>query len=121
MAQVQGAASPFIDSDQIEGTPVYSADGVRVGTIKRLIIDKLSGRVAYVVMTFGEAFGLGDVTYVIPWPRLSYNKQDRGYHTDVTEAELRGAPPVDYGEVDWTKGETEEEEIFHIPPGWRAI
>jgi sporulation protein YlmC with PRC-barrel domain len=121
MPQGRETATSFIESDRIEGTPVYSADGGRVGTIKRLIIDKVNGRVVYVVMTFGEAFGLGDVTYVIPWPRLSYHKEDGGYHTDITEAELRGAPPAAYGDVDWPKGESEEEEIFHIPPGWRAI
>jgi sporulation protein YlmC with PRC-barrel domain len=121
MAQGRETPMSFIESDRIEGTPVYSADGGRVGTIKRLIIDKSSGRVVYVVMTFGEAFGLGDATYVIPWKRLSYNKQDGGYHTDTTEAELRSAPPAAYGDAAWTTGESEEEEIFHIPPGWRAI
>jgi hypothetical protein len=121
MAQGRATATSLIESDRIEGTPVYSADGGRVGTIKRLMIDKVSGRVVYVVMTFGEAFGLGDVTYVISWERLSYNKEDGGYHTDITEAELRSAPAAAYADADFPKGESEEEEIFHIPPGWRAI
>ena len=38
----------LIASDKVEGTPVYGADGKRVGKIERLMIDK-SGWVAYAV------------------------------------------------------------------------
>ena len=100
MAQGQ-AARPLIDSDRIEGTPVYSRDGRRVDTIRRVIIDKASGRIVYVVMTLVESFGLGDVTYVIPWTRLSYDKNDGGYHSDITEADLRNALPVAHEDADW--------------------
>src|SRR5947209_322407 len=34
MAQAGVAARPLIDSDQIAGTPVYSADAGRIGTIR---------------------------------------------------------------------------------------
>ena len=37
MAQAGAAARPLIDSDQIAGTPVYSADAGRIGTIRRVI------------------------------------------------------------------------------------
>ena len=40
----------FIESDRVEGTGVYSPDGRRMGSIKRLIIEKVSGRIAYVVL-----------------------------------------------------------------------
>jgi hypothetical protein len=38
----------LIASDKVESTPVYGADGKRVGKIERLMIDK-SGWVAYAV------------------------------------------------------------------------
>jgi len=119
MAQGQ-ASLPLIDSDQIEGTPVYSRGGDRVGTIRRVIFDKSSGRIVYVVMTFVESFGVGDVTYVIPWTKLSYDKEDGGYHSDITETDLRTALPVAEGNVDWIDREAGEA-FFSIPPGWRTI
>jgi hypothetical protein len=44
---------PLIESDRVEGTTVYDRQGNNIGSIKRLMIEKLSGRVAYAVMSFG--------------------------------------------------------------------
>jgi hypothetical protein len=44
--------SNLIGSDKVEGTPVCRPDGERVGQIERIMIDKLSGKVAYAVMSF---------------------------------------------------------------------
>ena len=38
---------PLIESDRVEGTTVYGPNGENIGRIKRLMIEKLSGRVAY--------------------------------------------------------------------------
>ena len=42
-----------ISSEDIHGTEVYGPDGKNIGEIDHLIIDKVSGRVAYAVMSFG--------------------------------------------------------------------
>jgi sporulation protein YlmC with PRC-barrel domain len=120
MAQGQATSSPLIDSDRIEGTPVYSRDGERIGTIRRAIIDKANGRIAYLVMTFVESFGVGDVTYVIPWSRISYDRNEGGYRTDITEANLRSATPVAQEDLDSPHREPGET-FFSIPPGWRSV
>jgi hypothetical protein len=49
----------LIASDRVEGTPVRRADGEKIGTIQRLMIDKLSGSVAYAVLSFGGFLGMG--------------------------------------------------------------
>jgi sporulation protein YlmC with PRC-barrel domain len=119
MAEGQ-AARPLVDSDRIEGTPVYSRDGGRVGSIRRVIIDKASGRIVYVVMTIAESFGLDEVTYVIPWTKLSYDKNDGSYRTEITEADFRSALPVAQADADWADRKSEEA-FFSIPPGWRTV
>ena len=50
---------PLIESNRVEGTPVYSPHGKHVGTIHHLIIEKVSGRVVYAVMSFGGFLGIG--------------------------------------------------------------
>ena len=45
----------LIGSDKVEGTPVYRSNGDRVGQVERVMIDKLSGKVAYAVMSFKGA------------------------------------------------------------------
>jgi sporulation protein YlmC with PRC-barrel domain len=64
----------LIASDKVEGTAVYDADGKRIGKIERLMIDKLTGKVAYAVMSFGGILGIGADHYSIPWSLLRYNK-----------------------------------------------
>jgi sporulation protein YlmC with PRC-barrel domain len=51
----------LIASDKVERTVVRPSDGEKLGTIKRVIIDKRSGKVAHAaVMTFGGFLGIGD-------------------------------------------------------------
>ena len=38
-------AHPLVESDQIHGTSVYDITGKRIGTIRRLVIEKVSGHV----------------------------------------------------------------------------
>ena len=45
----------LIASDKVEGTPVYRSNGEKVGTVERLMIDKLNGKVVYAVMSFGDS------------------------------------------------------------------
>ena len=42
----------YIESDRVEGTVVYDVRGHRVGEVKRLIIEKVSGHVAFVIIAF---------------------------------------------------------------------
>jgi hypothetical protein len=59
MAEASGAMTgkPLIESDRVEGTTVYDPAGNNIGSIKRLMIEKISGRVAYAVMSFGGFLG----------------------------------------------------------------
>ena len=50
----------LIGSDKVESTPVYGADDQKIGTVQRVMIDKVSGKVAYAVMSFGGFLGVGD-------------------------------------------------------------
>lgn len=81
-----------ISSEDIQGTEVYGADGKNIGEIDHLIIDKVSGRVAYAVMSFGGFVGLGHSHYPIPWSALTYDTSIEGFRTNITEQQLRDAP-----------------------------
>jgi PRC-barrel domain protein len=61
----------LIGSDKVEGTAVYGADEQRIGTIQRVMIDKVSGKVAYAVTSFGGFLGIGEDYYPLPWPTLN--------------------------------------------------
>jgi hypothetical protein len=50
-------AHNLIASDRVEGTPVCRPTGEQIGVIQRLMIDKLSGQIAYAVLSFGDRIG----------------------------------------------------------------
>ena len=60
----------LIASDRVEGTPVRRSGGEKIGTIERLMIDKISGNVAYAVLSFGGFLGIGQRHAPIPWAKL---------------------------------------------------
>ena len=60
----------LIASDRVEGTSVRRADGEKIGTIERLMIDKVSGKVAYAVLSFGG--------FLSAWPRSICRYPGRG-------------------------------------------
>jgi hypothetical protein len=82
----------LIGSDKVEGTAVYGADNQKIGSVQRIMIDKISGKVAYAVVSFGGFMGMGEDYFPMPWPNLKYDTQLGGYRANVTENQLKGAP-----------------------------
>lgn len=115
---------PLIESDRVEGTTVYSPDGTDIGSIKRLMIDKVSGKVAYAVMSFGGFMGMGGDEHTIPWSKLNYDTSLGGYRTDITETQLRGAPAFSRErDYDWSDRERERElhDYWRAPFYWGGV
>src|SRR3981189_748956 len=124
MAQQSGSAmtgKPLSESDRVEGTTVYDLQGSNIGSIKRLMIEKISGRVAYAVMSFGGFLGMGSDEQIIPWSKLTYDTSLGGYRTDITESQLRGAPAFSRDQNwDWSDRNREHElhDHFRAPYYW---
>ena len=117
-AEQRPSTKPVIESDRVEGTAVYDREGGQIGTIKRLLIEKVSGNVLYVDVTFGGFLGRGAHHHTIPWEKLSYDRELAGYRTDVTEEQVRGAPSS-YGDNQvWpdTKDQEEMRRYWNDPP-----
>lgn len=92
----------LIGSDRVEGTSVRRLNGERIGSVKRLMIDKITGQVAYAVLNFGGFLGLGQSHYPIPWNRLKYDPIAAAYEVDLSEEELKHASDHGAGEdFDW--------------------
>jgi hypothetical protein len=82
----------LIASDKVEGTAVYNLQDEHLGTVYNLMIDKLSGKVAYAVMSFGGFLGMGESYHPLPWKVLSYDPQRGGFVVNLDRAKLEGAP-----------------------------
>ena len=110
--QVAVRKHTLIASDRIEGTAVRRASGEKIGKIERLMLDKISGKVAYAVLSFGGFLGIGNKHLPVPWPRLPYNQKLDAYEIDITDDELRQAPAYEEDEdFDW--GDRSHEASIH--------
>lgn len=119
----RSTSSSLIDSRRVEGTEVFDPNGKHIGAIKRLVLDKLSGRVVYTVASFGGFLGLGGNEYTVPWNKLSYDTELGGYVTNITEAQLKGSP--DFGlanddDDDWLDRDDERtlNDYYDTPYYW---
>lgn len=82
----------LISSNDVEGTAVYDESRKKIGEIDHLMIDKLSGRVIYAILSFGGFMSLRNQHYPLPWDALSYDVELAGFRTKVREVDLRDAP-----------------------------
>ncbi len=98
---IQPDSHLLIASDRVEGTEVRRPDGTKLGEIQRLMIDKVSGRVAYAVLGFGGFFGLGEKHHAVSWDKLTYDPALGAYALELTEAELHEAAEREADAFDW--------------------
>src|SRR4051812_30124328 len=107
----------LIASDKVEGTAVYGTDGDKIGRIENVMIDKISGQVAYAVLTFGGILGIGSDHYPLPWSMLKYDENYGGYVVNITREQLQNAPRYsDEDSWDWRSPEYSRQVDTHYRP-----
>jgi hypothetical protein len=104
------SGKPLIESDRVEGTAVYDLKRQQIGTIRRLMIEKVGGRVVYAIMEFGGLLGIGTDEYAIPWTKLEYDTTLEGYRTDITQEQLKNAPEFSRNQnYDWSDQQSQRD------------
>jgi len=101
----------LIGSDKVDGTAVYGADEQRIGSIQRVMIDKISGKVAYAVMSFGGFLGIGEDYYPVPWSTLNYDTNLGGYRVNFTNEQLQSAPKFSRS-TDWSWNRENDQKVY---------
>jgi uncharacterized protein YrrD len=110
----------LIAADKVNGTTVYNPAGETLGSIDDIMIDKVSGRAIYAVMSFGGFLGIGEKFHPLPWATLKYDAQKGGYVVNLDKAVLEGAPSYDSGSAfTWTPDYGREvDSYYNVPSYW---
>lgn len=111
----------LISADKVKGTDVYNTHGEKLGTVEEVMIDKLSGKVAYAVMSFGGFLGIGEKYHPLPWSTLSYDTKQDGYRVPMSKDVLKEAPTYDAGErIDMNDRRWGEQihRYYNVDPYW---
>jgi hypothetical protein len=107
----QRETASLIGSDKVEGTAVYGADQQKIGNLQRVMIDKISGKVAYAVVSFGGFLGMGEDYYPVPWPTLKYDTNLGGYLTNLSKDRLDNAPKYSKS-TDWNWNRDNDRRVY---------
>lgn len=112
LERVADPAHRLVSSRRVEGTPVYSRFGEKLGSVHSVMIDKRSGQVAYALMSFGGFLGVGGQVHPVPWAMLDYDGDEDGYVVDLTREKLNDAPSFRLDEADRPRERSEEDLAF---------
>jgi len=124
MASLQDTTSTagrLIAADQVQGTTIYNPNGDNLGSVEDVMIDKVTGRIAYAVVGFGGFLGIGNRDYPLPWEKLSYDPAMGGYVVDLDRSVLEGAPSyADNDAVAWNDRAWDEQvyDYYGARPYW---
>ncbi len=91
----------LISSDKVQGTVVYSRDRENIGSIYNFMVDKITGKVEYAVMSFGGFLGIGERYHPLPWQTLKYDTELGGFVVNVDRQMLEQAPSYAVDETPW--------------------
>lgn len=113
-------SSTLISAERVQGTDVYNIEGEHLGTVDDIMIDKISGKAIYAVMSFGGFLGMGEKSHPLPWSTLKYDEGKGGYVINLDKKRLEGAPTYDRDEeFMWTPDYGRRvDEYYNAPTFW---
>ncbi len=97
--------SRLIRASAVQNTSVKNMEGERLGTVEDLVLDRLDGRVLYVVLRHDSILGFGGKLYPLPWAILRYRPEEDAYVVGLDKSyfEDGGFPPDDWPDH-WPSG-----------------
>jgi hypothetical protein len=117
-ASERAPAHPLIPAGRVNGTAVYGTGGEKLGHVEDVAIDKLSGQVAYAILSFGGFLGVGERYHPVPWSLLTYDTDRRGYVIPCGKAELEDAPSFHADELSGWEDTHDRQAIYNYYSGF---
>jgi sporulation protein YlmC with PRC-barrel domain len=87
--------SRVLSASTLNDDDVYDLKGEKLGSIKEIMLDINTGRVCYVVMSFGGFLSMGEKLFAVPWSALTVDTENERFLMDTDEERLKEAPGFD--------------------------
>lgn len=111
----------LLSTGSITSDSVKNLQDDDLGHIKDLMIDTVTGRVAYAVLSFGGILGFGDKLFAVPWSSLTLDADRKCFLLDANKENLKQAPGFDKNhwpqidELDWQR---DVHSFYGLEPYW---
>ena len=93
-----GPGPEVMAASTLDGNDVINGKGDNLGSIKEIMLDVLSGRVAYAVLSSGGLLGIGDKLFAIPWRALTLDVERKCFILDIDAERLKAGAARPAGE-----------------------
>jgi sporulation protein YlmC with PRC-barrel domain len=99
-----------LGASTLHGDKVVNLEGQDIGKIEELMIDVVSGRVAYAVLSFGGLLGMGSKLFALPWSTLTIDETKKRFVVNVNKQTLEHMQGFDkehwpdLGDLDYAQG-----------------
>lgn len=81
--------------DEVINVEVKNPADEDLGKICEIMLDKVSGRVAYAVLESGGFLGMGGKLFALPWNSLNYDANKECFILNIDKERLKNAPGFD--------------------------
>ncbi len=81
-----------VKTKEVVGVKVIDSAKESLGEIEEIMLDKLSGRVAYVVLSCGGFLGMGEKLFAVPWKAFHYDSEEDAFILNVDKEKFKKAP-----------------------------
>ena len=85
----------LLSSSSISHDDVVNAAGDDLGHVEDLMIDPMTGKVDYAVLSFGGFLGIGDKYFAVPFDQFSVDRENKRMVLNVDKDRLKDAPGFD--------------------------
>jgi len=112
-----------LSASSLAGDRVKTPEVEDLGKVHDLMSDIPTGRVAYIVLSYGGVLGMGNKLFAIPWNAVQVDEDDKSFILDIDEDQLETAPGFDKDNwpdmADLTWGESIYR-FYGTRPHWEA-
>lgn len=84
-----------VKSSEVIGIDVKNAAKESLGKIEEIVLNKITGQVRYVVLSFGGLLSMGDKYFAFPWKSISYSPDDKAFILNIDKDKLKNAAGFD--------------------------
>jgi sporulation protein YlmC with PRC-barrel domain len=88
-------SSRVLSASSLNDDDIYNLAGEKLGSIKEFMMDINTGRVCYVVLSFGGFLSMGEKLFAVPWSALTVDTENKRFLMDTNEERLKEAPGFD--------------------------
>lgn len=90
-----GPAPELMGANALVGSQVRNMQDQRLGTIKEIMLDTHTGKIAYAVLSYGGIFSLGEKLFAVPWNAIWLDAANKRLVLDIDKDRLEYAPGFD--------------------------